>query len=148
MTKVRQLKIAVISLILINLATFSFFFFMAPPPPKQAPKQIIIEKLNLDAQQIEDYEFLIARHQTAIKPAEERICAARNELYVLLKAETSPVEIENATQQITTIQYEIETIHFNHFLALKNSCKTNQLENFYDLTSELESLFRPNKMKP
>ncbi len=121
---------------------------MRPPHHREPPKQTIIDKLRFDSEQIEAYDLLITAHQSAIRIADERIREARNELYALLSADTSPERVDSAKWKISNIQYEIETIHFNHFLEIKRICKENQSPYFKDLTSELESLFNSALIKP
>lgn len=121
---------------------------MRPPHPRELPRQTIIDKLRFDSEQIETYDLLITAHQSAIRSADERIHEARNELYRLLNTDSSSERVDSAKWKISNIQYEIETIHFNHFLEIKKLCKENQLPYFNDLTSELESLFNSAPIKP
>jgi len=141
MTNPRSLKIALIVLIILNISTFVFFIFIAPHPHFGGPKDIIIEKLHFDDAQIIAYEDLITAHQAKIRETEERIAAARNELYTLLNKEGQQIESTAMITQIGSIQSEIELIHFQHFLDLKAICHTDQLEYFGDLTKEMEKLF-------
>ena len=145
MTNPRSLKIALIVLIMLNISTFVFFIFIAPHPHFGGPKDIIIEKLQLDDAQIKAYEDLITQHQTKIRETEERIAAARNELYTLLNKEEQQSESAVIIAKISSIQSEIELIHFQHFSDLKAICHADQLEYFSNLTKDMEKLFNKHR---
>ncbi len=130
---------------MLNISTFVFFIFIAPHPHFGGPKDIIIEKLHFDDAQIKAYEDLITQHQTKIRETEERIAAARNELYTLLNKEEQQSESAAMIAKISSIQSEIELIHFQHFLDLKAICHTDQLEYFSNLTKDMEKLFNKHR---
>ena len=151
MNKTKLLSIAVIILLLLNIGILSFLFFKKHDNhknEKKMPKDIVIEKLHFDKNQIEMYEETIASHQKEIHSLDSSIKKTKNELYQLLNSETNYFEQKNSLLlKLADYQKQIETTHFNHFLEIKNICKEDQLADYELLTEELSKIFT-NKRKP
>ena len=152
MDKTKLLTFSVIALLLLNLGTLSFLFLTNPngnhphgtPNFKGGPepKEIIIEKLNFDSNQIAQYEKLIQVHRKEISSIEDEIRKTKEELYFQLHENS----INNATKDslidaLAAYQKQIENIHFKHFQDIKKLCKKEQLDDFNALTEELSRLF-------
>ena len=145
----KSFYLLLIGLLLIsNLLTL---FFIIPKGKHKhfgnGPKSIIIEKLNLDEQQIFAYEQLIDQHRKNIKASDKKIIQLKKELYGSLQTESNEQYADSLTSEIGSIQKQIETIHFNHFNDIKALCKPEQLDEFNELVDELEFLFS-NKKHP
>jgi periplasmic protein CpxP/Spy len=110
------------------------------PPRKAEPKSIIINKLGLDEAQVIAYTDLIQEHRSSIDKEEALTGTIKRELYSYLKSEVF-ISPDSLLQQLGNQQIRIEQIHFNHFLALKNLCKKDQIPAFNELTAELEDIF-------
>ena len=153
MSKLRILTLSVIGLILLNISLIVFISLHQPPhPPKEmhpylkheGPKQLIIDQLHFDEQQINAYEKLIDEHQELIKSLDKNIRAAKNNLYAELNKDNSSIK-DSIIQSISAYQSQIELTHYNHFLEIKKLCKPNQINNFKLLTKDLAKYFGPNK---
>ncbi len=147
MEKQKLITISVIALLLLNIGTLGFLFVSGPkqghrPPPhgRPEPREIIIEKLHFDEQQIEAYELLIREHRKQIDAVDEKIRDTKNSLYALLNSNDSSSK-DSLIIALGNYQKEIETTHFNHFADIKKLCKPDQMDDFEELTKELSRLF-------
>lgn len=147
MEKQKFITISVIALLLLNIGTLGFLFVSGPkqghrPPPhgRPEPREIIIEKLHFDEQQIEAYELLIREHRKQIDAVDEKIRDTKNSLYALLNSNDSSSK-DSLIIALGNYQKEIETTHFNHFAGIKKLCKPNQKSDFEELSEELSRLF-------
>jgi len=148
MTKARILGVGLIIMILLNLAMLFFGFLKKPPHHlKEGPKQMVIERLNLDAAQQASYLELIDEHKQAVRQKEEQVQFKRAELFSLLSKD----ERENASKiqkEIGQLITEIEKIHFKHFESIEAICRVDQKARFKELSSELEKFFRHSRPRP
>ena len=144
MSKTKLLTITVIVLILINAITLSFFISKGPQGrlgPRKMPREIVIDKLHFDAEQIAQYELFIKEHGEAISKLDNQLNMYKNNLYKELgKADAKEVN-DKLFLEIATTQATIEKLHFNHFLAIKKLCKPNQMDDYNNLTIELSKIF-------
>lgn len=147
MNKTKFLTIAVILLLGINLTTL-FLIFSRPPRPEQYrdPKNIIVEKLEFNNEQIKQYDVLIEEHKKNINLADIKLKSLKNELYKTLATDKFSLK-DSLINQISIVQREIENIHYEHFEAIKKICKSEQIEYFNDLTTELSRIFSPVNKK-
>ena len=152
MSKLRLLSIGVIGLLVINIAVVVFLLMKKPPHPageragmtQDGPKNIIIERLHFDKEQIEQYEKLIDEHQSSIKTTRDSIRMTKNDLYQTLNNESFAGK-DSLLTRLSVLQKQIELIHYNHFAQLKKLCKPGQLNAFNDLTKDLARFFAPQK---
>ncbi|MFZ1751350.1 MAG: hypothetical protein WAU01_14215 [Saprospiraceae bacterium] len=148
MSKLRLLSIAVIGLLLVNIAIVGFLLLRKPPHPPQGkppmandgPKQVIIERLNLDDDQIAAYTQLITSHQVTMNTLEDSIRVMKNNLYQTLNDEDSS-EKDSIITQLNAIQKKIEVVNYEHFFSLKKLCRSDQLDQYNKLTEELSHFF-------
>lgn len=151
MEKTKLLTITVIGLLLLNFFTLGFLFLNGNEhrPPREGrpePKEIIIEKLHLDANQQKEYDKLIEWHKGEIRKLDGNIREAKNELYSQLNKTVVNVKAKDSLIALINLnQKQVEETHFKHFEDIKKLCHPDQMENFNDLTEELGSLFSPNK---
>lgn len=144
MTK-NQIYLIFIGLLLVSNLILSFLLLrVAPPPTHQEPKNIIIEKLKLDDEQIQHYEGLISDHRSKISDRGQTLMILKNKLYHLLVQTHSEGDVEILIAQIADVQKEIEFIHFHHFEDIKLLCHEDQLDEFADLVNQLPKLFAPH----
>lgn len=159
MEKTKLLTIAVLSLLVLNLATVGFLLLSGPkgnhPQPGQGqegrlkPKEIIIEKLHFDVNQQKEYDKLIQWHQGEIKTIEDHIREAKDALYQILSS--SEINIKSKDSLINALSFhqkEIEITHFKHFEDTKKLCHKDQIEDFNTLTEELGRLFSKGRKPP
>ena len=150
MSKIKLLTIAVIGLMIVNLAIVTFLLVRKPlhrpeggPQMEQAgPKNIIIDKLHLNKEQVADYEGLIEQHQARIKSLNDSINIAKNELYSTLTSENFTGK-DSLIDRLGLLQRQVELTHYDHFAAIKKLCKPDQLEDYTSLTKEISRFFAP-----
>jgi periplasmic protein CpxP/Spy len=150
MNKSKLLIISVVTLAALNIALILVLTLgHSPRPPHNmgGPKQIVIEKLHFDANQIEAYEELISVHRETIRSKEEEMRVAKESLYHSLSSNNQDKRDE-LIAKINIIQKNFEEIHYNHFLDIKKLCKPDQIKDYNELTNELARIFSPQKMPP
>ncbi|WP_255156847.1 Spy/CpxP family protein refolding chaperone [Ferruginibacter sp. HRS2-29] len=153
MSKLKLLQIAVIGLLLINMAVLAWLFYGKPDRPplgmagREGPADIIIERLHFDKQQVQAYDDLIQQHRSAIRRLDGEIRETKNELYKTLTKDASPTK-DSLQEKLGALQKEIETVHYNHFLDIKKLCKPSQAAYFEQLTDDLAGYFSPVKNRP
>ncbi len=117
-----------------------------PRPPHMhrpgGPKNIIIERLELDESQVAAYEAQIEDHREQIRQQERQIAALKGKLYSILG--TQQEARKNALlEDISKVQAEIESIHYAHFEDIRSLCRDDQLASFELLSQDLAELFLP-----
>lgn len=146
MNKSKLLIISVVILILLNIGLVVVLTLQhssrRPPHKMRSPKQIVIEKLHFDANQIKNYEELITKHQKNISNKEFEMKNAKEALYHSLSSDTQDKKDE-LIAKINILQKDFEEIHFNHFLDIKKLCKPEQMQDYNELTNELAQIFSP-----
>ena len=153
MTKKTMMGTAVIGLLLINFCLVLFLVRQKPmfspgqESGSEGPKNMIIEKLDFAPDQIIVYDKMIAKHQTEIRSVNDQINQVKNKLYGSLKGDDQ-TEKDSLINELGSLQRRIETIHYNHFLALKKLCTGPQRQKFNELTSELARHFAPMRIPP
>jgi hypothetical protein len=145
MNKVRFLTILSIVLLLSNLAMIGFVLLRKPPLKEHGPRNIVIEKLHFDAQQIAAYDTLISAHRKAIKSKNEEILNLKKNLYNTLNIKGSTFVKDSLLLKISQSQVTIEQIHYAHFEDIKSLCKENQRQYFEAFTKELTDYFGSTK---
>lgn len=144
MNKTKLLSVAVIALLVLNFGILGFLFLSKKHKPneRKMPREIVIEKLHFDENQIVEYEKIIEEHQKAIRNLDDSIRKTKNELYQLLNEEKiNSAQKDSLYLKLANYQKQIETTHFNHFLEIKKLCKKEQLADYKNLTEELSKIF-------
>lgn len=139
MTKEQLFKTSTLVLLIINLLLVAAIIW-APRPKPEGPKNYIIDRLQLNKSQIKAYETLIKKHRAKKQQLHRTIRKNKQQMFALLLLK-NPSKLDSITAHIATIHQEIEVQDFNHFQALKELCKPNQIRYFEDLISELGTLF-------
>jgi len=152
MSKLKIVSLLVIVMLLVNIGIISYIIWIKNDNPlsaqKKMPREIVIEKLGFNQEQIVAYDITIKRHQNAIRTLDDSIRNKKNQLYSRLKKNALEIDKNDPLViELGNYQKQIETTHFNHFIEIKNICKPEQLDNFNSLTSELSKIFS-GKRKP
>lgn len=138
-----------IVLLIINISLLSFLFIKRPHPRQESrPRDIIIERLHFDKDQIVKYDALINIHREKIKRKNRDIEALKNLLYLQLLEKNNQHAIDSMVSGIGSIQSEIEGIHYRHFDDIHQLCRTEQKQKFADLTKEIAQLFSMHGKHP
>ena len=149
MNKIKLLTLAVIGLLLLNLATLSFLFLNAPKGNLHKPQEIIIEKLHFDENQPRQYKQIIQWHKGRIKDLDEKVKQAKENLYHLLLAQNvDEKKKDSLIFALANYQHDIEITHFKHFQEIKKICRNDQMQDYNDLTSELSKIFSQKQRPP
>jgi len=157
MNRTKLLTIAVISLLLINIATLGFLIINKPrhdhnkihPAQNEGPKQIIVDRLELDDAQQKQYQLLIDDHRKKTRELHEVSAGMHNKLYSLLKTEpVNRAEADSIIQEIANNQKAIDNLNFDHFQQIKKICRQDQLDEYNKLASDLSELFSPKGPPP
>ncbi|MDI1355846.1 MAG: hypothetical protein PSX36_13065 [bacterium] len=144
MNKVRFLSIVVIALLLSNALLIGFIVMRKPPG---GPRDLIIKKLHLDAQQIKAYEPLIQWHQSEIKKTQDQMMSLKNQLYSGLISPAKLSVKDSLIKEINNLQVRMEYIHYKHFEDIHRLCRPDQEEAFKELSLEIARLFSPRPGK-
>jgi hypothetical protein len=150
MSKIKFLYIAIVGLIVLNLAILSFVFFKAQKGRDEMgrqnnPREIVIKKLHFNSNQIAKYDSLILKHREKINSLDNEIKEHKNKLYRSLSTEIKKSTADSLIAGISKNQVIIERLHYQHFVDIKNLCNTNQVEYFNHFTTELSQIFSPKE---
>ena len=148
MNKQKLLTISVLFLLLINLLQMSFIVMgnSGVLISKETPREMIIERLKFDDNQIGGYDTLIKENQQRIKFANRRIELLKMELYQTLASDTVSAK-DSLFREILNVRARIERINYEHFESIKKLCKPAQIEAFNQLTSDLDHIFSTYQKK-
>lgn len=154
MKKVTFLTIAVIVLILLNIAVLVFVSTkenttQLPEGRPQRPKEIVIKKLQFNEVQQQKYEVEIAKHQAKIRKLDKAIRENKHKLYDLLTTTYNEKQKDSLIGVIVANKRKVEEAHFEHFQDIKAICSENQIDDFEELVLELPKIFSPQgKRRP
>ena len=150
MNKQRILTWAVGGLLLINFGLAALLMggkpMLSPHDGRErvGPRNLISKRLDFMPDQLARYDQLIKQHQAEIIRLDADIRKAKNNLYRTL-ATDDPSQRDLLIGQLGTLQRQIETVHYNHFLDLKKLCMPSQQAKFRALTGDLAGYFAPTR---
>ena len=110
-------------------------------PSIEGPKRSIIDMLDFDKNQIKAYEICIDQHRSAVIQSEAKMSEIRKVLYKRLNGNDPNLGLDTILSQIGKQQKAIEEINYNHFLAIKQLCRKDQLDEFENFVFEIPTLF-------
>ena len=147
MNKNKLISIIAICLLISNLALVAFILLQNHRPPHhEGPRELIIERLHFDANQVKEYDKLIANHRASIISKNEKMGQLKNQLYSgILKPSTSSDSLKS---EIGKLQVEIEGIQLKHFEDINKLCRAEQKTCFNNLVGELARLFNERQRGP
>ncbi|WP_366184686.1 hypothetical protein [Flavobacterium ovatum] len=151
MSKIKVLTISVIALVILNLGMIVFFVIKSKGnrDHRAGVRKMIIEKLDLDAKQTEQFVALVERHTTKIDSINQEIKLTKENLYEQLVApEVNSRVKDSLITVLSDYQRTIEKAHFDHFLKVKKICNTpEQQENYKELVKKLGEIFSRRRMQ-
>ncbi len=138
--------IVIIFLFISNLCLLGIYYntsseFNTSKGKHDGPRNIIIERLHFNEEQIQQYDELISWHRTNIRLNEIAIAKLKSVLYKNLNADEQ--FSDSIISEINKVQYQIELIHIKHFKDIQLLCDEKQQKDFIALTNDLSKLFRP-----
>ncbi len=123
------------------------FFHLNRPNHKMRPKEIVVDRLKFDNEQVKAYELIIEKHKSVAEANNDKIKALKNELYDTLNGQLDSIKNDSLNNAISTCFKNIEVNNYNHFLEIKQICKPTQLNDFKLLTEELTNIFSGRRNK-
>lgn len=131
-----------IGLLIINLALIGFMLTRAKQKGQNRPnpKEVVIKKLDFDAEQSAAFEKVIESHRSVMNAKEEEARELKVQLNNLLKSGDVTTADSIATA-IAAKHKEIQLEFFNHFLEVKKICKPDQMEKYDVFVDELNTIF-------
>jgi periplasmic protein CpxP/Spy len=138
-------------LIIIALALLNgvlLFLHFNRPDRQSGPRNIIIGRLQLDEQQIKQYDVLVTAHQATSIVNEAKINALKKSLYIQLNHSIDTLKVDSLAKNLAEFQKNAEMLNFKHFEAIKKICKPAQLPLFETLIGELSQLFANKNPHP
>lgn len=150
MNKVKILSISVAALILLNLCVLIYIsqkptqpppFENGPPRDHNGPAIIIIEKLQFNKAQIEQFNTLKNQHRLQIKQFNAAIKQTKTLLYQSISNDNGKNYSDSLIERLGSLQKDIERTHYNHFQSIKAICTPDQQERFKALMEEIGGFF-------
>lgn len=132
----------IIALLLLNFGTLGFLFLqqkqgiMPHRPPR--PDKLIIEKLQLNDAQIEQFEQSKRKHRQGMNYFDQEAAQLHATYFSLLKTDTyNEAEKDSLEKILAQNQTQKDSITFLHFEELKSICTKEQLPKFNILIEEI-----------
>ncbi len=144
----------ILVLVLVNSATLILMWVNKPPfPPEhphhQRPDKLIIERLELDDDQQNQFEVIKKEHQGQMRKLNEEANEIHKKYFDLLKEENLNDSIADSFEkQLASITEKREEYTFRHFQKLKSICKPEQIGSFNDFIGELGKILSGPKGPP
>ncbi|MER3471469.1 MAG: hypothetical protein C4330_09065 [Chitinophagaceae bacterium] len=142
-TKNNWLVIALIALVLINIATLAFVWLGKPkdgvPPKGQGggnAKNYLIEQLKLTTQQQQQFDSLRTVHFNEMNDYREQMRQQKDALFEKLKLPTDS-SYNSTAQQIGMLQSEIDLSTFHHFQSLRSILNDEQKKKFDNIIQDV-----------
>ena len=145
MNKVKLLVIVSSGLLLANIVLLILFFGNGMPHDMQRfrePKQVIAERLRLDAEQFQEFEKLVQTHREEIRKCDRELNDAKWALMSILIDSSQKGNPDSLTNAIGKLQIEAEKIRFQHFLGIKKICRDDQLGAYNEIIKDLPRIMR------
>lgn len=105
------------------------------------PRNIVIERLHFDKEQIQRYDSFIRNHRKKSRELGHQIQELKKELYSYLVENQNDSAVFNLISKISKKQGEFELVHYNHFLEIKSICTPAQMPLFKKMSKELLDIF-------
>jgi hypothetical protein len=155
MEKSKALTIAVIGLLLLNIGILTFLVvgprpFSPPPPRHERPrlKEMIMERLHLNAEQTQAYEDLITLHREQVSQLEDRLMQLRNASFMAISDENAK-EDAHILAEIDSVNHALQQVHTNHFKKLYQLCSPDQKQLLKPILAEVAHHLKPqNERRP
>lgn len=150
MNKEKFYRYIIFALLAVNLLMFFFICTRGRMGgrPDAGSRDIIIEKLQLDKEQVKLYDGLIKTHRAEISNADMAIRISKNDLYSMLAEDENMQKTDSLTEHIAELESVIEKINYRHFLAIKKLCRPDQMVHYNALTKDLTKLFSHKPTPP
>ena len=123
-------------LILINLILMWFFLNQNNSSKKSGPRDMIIEALHFDDEQIREYDLLIKDHRILMRKGKSELYNFRKSYFL--------TDSDSALSLLSNSYSNLENINKNHINEIMEICNSSQKENFRIIIKE-NTLFNERK---
>ena len=123
-------------LILINLTLMWLFFNQNNSSKKCGPRDMIIEALHFDDEQIREYDLLITDHRVLMRKGKSNLYNFRKSYFL--------TDSDSALSLLSISYSNLESINKNHINDIMEICTASQKEDFRILIKE-NTLFNERK---
>ena len=123
-------------LILINLTLMWLFFNQNNSSKKSGPRNMIIEALHFDDEQIREYDLLIKDHRVLMRKGKSELYNFRKSYFL--------TDSDSALSLLSNSYSNLENINKNHINEIMEICNASQKENFRIIIKE-NTLFNERK---
>lgn len=123
-------------LILINLTLMWLFFNQNNSSKKCGPRDMIIEALHFDDEQIREYDLLIKDHRVLMFKGKSELYNFRKSYFL--------TDSDSALSLLSNSYSNLENINKNHINEIMEICNSSQKEDFRIVIKE-NSLFNARK---
>ena len=152
MTSNRFFKIVIVALLLINVSIISYLwvsrqsnFPMRPPRPRQEEAfTFLCKQLQLDENQIHQYQKLRDEHHQEIENIQQKTHQLREHFFDLLQH--SPVDsiaVKSISDSIANTQEQIELATFYHFRQVRKILRPDQQKHFDEVIQQALRMMAP-----
>ena len=136
MNKERFYIIVIGVLILINLTFMWLFFNQENSSKKGGPRDMIIEALHFDNEQIREYDLLIKDHRILMRKGKGELYNFRKSYFL--------TDSDSALSLLSNSYSNLENINKNHINEIMEICNSSQKEDFRIVIKE-NALFNERK---
>ena len=123
-------------LILINLTLMWLFFNQNNSSKKCGPRDMIIEALHFDDEQIREYDLLIKDHRILMRKHKSELYNFRKSYFL--------TDSDSALSLLSNSYSNLENINKNHINEIMEICNSSQKEDFRIVIKE-NTLFNERK---
>ena len=153
-TRQRLMILAIVVLLLLNLATLGAFWFFRSEKSKEyfqrkrqhRVEKFLIDKLDFNARQSQELEQLMEGHRAGVMEIFKKIQASREMLYDSMSFVDS-VEVEQITRRIASSQAELDRATYYHFRSIREICNPDQQRKFDTVIKEVISRHHPGNRR-
>ena len=123
MNKVKYLSIVTTILLILNVLLIAFILLhkpnmhepRGPHGSMHGPRNIVIEKLDFDDEQIKLYDEKIKWHQEEMFRTQKEIIVLKKQLYSTLNQSPNETLNDSLILEINKVQNQVEHINIKHF---------------------------------
>ena len=144
MGKNRMLQIAVVVLVILNIASLAMQ--LRPKGRGVSAKKTILEKLSFSNDQIEAFEDLIEIHEQEVQVFAQLERTLKDEM--VQKLSQGQEEFDSEIDEIMEVKAKIEGVHMSHLLGIKSLCNgAEQLEKYNELSKDFAKIYAPKQRR-
>jgi Spy/CpxP family protein refolding chaperone len=136
-SKNKLLTTLVLLLLIANAVTIAMFWLGKPKhplQPKGSPQEFLVKELKLDSNQQRQLEVLVKEHRQAAEQIREKIKAAKDSLFALVKqSNVSDSAKQTAATTASNYTEQLDVLTLNHFIKVRTLCTPEQQKKFDEI---------------